>query len=328
MILPLLVAAAATPQPGALRTFGDWIVGCDNGRACQANALVPEGEERDRYLLVVITRDPAGAALPQLRFVRAGAPGPTALRVDGKLVGRLTPDRRGAASIPFNRALASALANGARVAAAGGSASLKGLAAAFLYMDEQQGRLGTQGALRRLGPKPDAAVPPPPALPRIVQPATAATAPRTILAAEAARLIGRDNAVCDDATAAVKPRAVRLDAGHSLVLVDHPCGNGAYNLFTSAFVVDAAGRAARARFDAPHGMGPDVDPAALVNAAWDASARRLTSYAKGRGLGDCGSRQAFAWDGAGFRLAWQADMGECRGSADYITTWRAQVVAR
>jgi len=52
----------------------------------------------------------------------------------------------------------------------------------------------------------------------------------------------------------------------------------------------------------------------------------LTSYARGRGLGDCDSRQSFVWDATRFRLSEQADMGECRGNIDYITTWRAKVI--
>ena len=49
---------------------------------------------------------------------------------------------------------------------------------------------------------------------------------------------------------------------------------------------------------------------------------------KGRGLGDCGSQQQFAWDGARLRLVDQRDMGECRQVTSFIPTWRAQVVVR
>ncbi|HTG39817.1 DUF1176 domain-containing protein [Sphingomonas sp.] len=52
----------------------------------------------------------------------------------------------------------------------------------------------------------------------------------------------------------------------------------------------------------------------------------LASYAKGRGIGDCGVSQRFIWDGPRFRLIEQAEMSECRGSIDYITTWRAMPV--
>jgi hypothetical protein len=49
------------------------------------------------------------------------------------------------------------------------------------------------------------------------------------------------------------------------------------------------------------------------------------AFAKGRGIGDCGVGDDYVWDGDRFRLAEQIAMGECRGSVDYITTWRARV---
>lgn len=329
MLALALAAAVAQPQPGELKTFGDWTVGCDNTRACRAVALVPNDAGRDEYLLLVVDRDGAPAAPPMLSFSagRDLPKGGAALRVDGKLVGRATGE-----PLPFTRALASTLANGRRATLTDpsgrplASASLAGVAAAFLYMDERQGRLGTHGALRRTGRKPDAAIPSP-SLPRIVQPAPSARPPRNLAPARAAELIGPDNARCDYAQGPVEPRAHRLDARHSLVIIRHPCGNGAYNIMSSVFVIDEAGRATPARFDVRTGMSPEGD-GPLVNADWDRRPRRLTSFAKGRGLGDCGVSQSFAWDGARFRLAEQSEMGECRGSADYITTWRAAVVTR
>jgi hypothetical protein len=331
MLFLALAATVAAPQPGELKTFAEWTVGCDNGRACQAVALVPEAEERERYLLLVVRRDGAPRAVPELSFSTDAEPpaGPLTLRVDGKPVARVS----GGAALPFNRALASALANGARATLTDGggralaSASLKGAAAAFLYMDEQQRREGTVGALRRTGPKPDTAVPPPPPLPRIVQAATGSAPPRTLSAATAAKLIGPDSAACDYGAGPVRPLAHRLDASHSLVVVHHPCGNGAYNRWSSFFVLDESGHAKPAAFDAPGGMNPEkIVTNTMVNADWEPAERRLTSYARGRGLGDCGTLQSFAWDGARFRLVDEAVMGECRGSTDYITTWRAETV--
>ena len=53
MMLLAVLFAAATPEPGALRTFGDWTVGCDNGRACQAVALVTYADETPRVTLTL-----------------------------------------------------------------------------------------------------------------------------------------------------------------------------------------------------------------------------------------------------------------------------------
>lgn len=110
--------------------------------------------------------------------------------------------------------------------------------------------------------------------------------------------------------------------------VVHPCGNGAYNYYTSAFLIDEAGRVRPATFDTDRPNPKDGENLGLVNAGYDPKARRLGSFVKGRGVGDCGSIQEFVWDGRQFRLIAQSDMGGCRGSVDYITTWRAKVRSR
>jgi hypothetical protein len=143
-------------------------------------------------------------------------------------------------------------------------------------------------------------------------------AAKTLAEVRVRQLLGRDVTQCEFAND-LDIETARLDARHSLVLASHPCGNGAYNFSYTAFVVDEAGRARPAAFD----VGADAD--VLVNAGWDKAARRLTSFSKGRGLGDCGVGQSFAWDGTRFRLVHEEVMGECRGSMDYITTWRAVV---
>lgn len=318
-----LAAQAAAPQPADLRTFRDWTVGCDNGRACKAVALVPEGGDRENYLLLAIERD--GVPGAQARLYYENPQRGDRLFVDGKLIAL-----GGGATLFVDRALATALRNGARAelrnarGVRSASASLAGLSAAMLHIDETQRRLGTTTALIRTGPRIASA--PPPALPVIAGPPVTRRPPRTITVARATQLIGDGNARCDYAISKVEPLAYRLDARTSLVMVAHPCGNGAYNLFSSAFTIAENGRIAPARFenDGP----PQEGDMGLVNSEWDARTRRLTSYAKGRGLGDCGVTQNYAWDGTRFRLVEQAEMGECRGSTDYITTWRASVVQK
>lgn len=328
MLLALLLLVA--PQPGELRNFHDWTAGCDNGRACQVVALLPEDGPEGATLAV--RRGPEADAVPVIwATLRVeGSPSPAALVIDG----RAFPLRLDAANEELRVAdageAARRLGQATRVellVEEGGRrvvpVSAKGSAAALLYMDERQGRLGTTGALVRRGPA--TRVPSPPPLPVIATPSASPARPRALPAAQLRRLLGKETTTCEYAQP-FDPENVRLDARTSLVLAGHPCGNGAYNNFSTAFLIDERGRARRAAFDAPGGMG-DVG-GALVNAGWDASQRRLTTYAKGRGLGDCGVAQAFAWDGTRFRLAEQSEMSECRGSTDYVTTWRARVVAR
>jgi hypothetical protein len=186
-------------------------------------------------------------------------------------------------------------------------------------MDERQQRIGTASALVRGGAA--AQVLPPPALPVVRQPAVARKSARTLSPARVRQLLGREATVCEYAQD-LSIDSARLDARHSLVLASHPCGNGAYNFMYSAWIVDEAGRARPAPFD----YGGSASDNALVNAGWNPKMRQLSAFSKGRGLGDCGSGQHWAWDGARFRLVHEEAMGECRGSTDYITTWRAEVV--
>ncbi len=335
MILLALAAAAATanPRPADLKTFKDWIVGCDNVRSCQANALGPESG--DDFLMLVLSRsgNPADAAVLSVPLPEKATPGARfTLEVDGTQIAEVAASKDYSASLRLTRPILAALANGSQIAlvdgkqARRGETSLSGLSAAMLFIDDQQRRIGTTGALKAVGTKPDTTVPAPPLAPLIAVPPVSPKPPRTITVAAATKLIGPDSATCDYASSKVAPRSYRLDAAHSLVLIDHPCGNGAYNYFTSVYVLDESGPPRPAQFDLAPGMGESSGDGTgdLTNGDWDAKTRSLSSYEKGRGLGDCGSSESFVWDGRRFRLTEQSAMGECRGSNEFIRVWTAR----
>jgi hypothetical protein len=198
--------------------------------------------------------------------------------------------------------------------------AVAGASAALRFIDAQQQRAGTTTAMVARGP--DIRVPAPPALPVIKVPPASAAAPASLKSADTAGFAGDNDCGADAANFA--PEAFRLDATHTLVLVPSICGNGAYNFFSTALIATNAGAASKASFDAPTGMGDEGDPS-LVNASYDPKRRELSTFSKGRGIGDCGVQQSFAWDGKGFRLVEQREMSECRGAIDYIVTWRALV---
>lgn len=328
-ILLALVAAAATatPHPGDLKTFKDWIVGCDNGRACKAVALMPEDAPgRDDFLRLALIRDGGVAAPPVLTVdfdtikpgmkvvvMLDGRPFAEAVAAPGETETRIT----------LTMAQVRALASGTTASVDKASTSLGGLSAALRYIDDRQYRVGTQGALIAVGRGVASARPV--ALPVVIMPPVGNRPPRTLSVARITQLIGPDNAKCDYASAKVEPEAYRLNARTSLVTVVHPCGNGAYNYFSSAFLIDEAGKVRPATFDTDKPHPKDGENLGLVNASYDPKTRRLSSFMKGRGLGDCGSGQDYVWDGTRFRLVEQTEMGECRGSVDYIRTWRATV---
>ncbi|SMF64453.1 DUF1176 domain-containing protein [Allosphingosinicella indica] len=320
-----LLAAAAVPQPGAIRTFGDWTVGCDNGLDCQAVALVPDGATADDIATATIMRGSAAADRPQVA-IELWNVAATAMLIDGKrfaLTGGGQEEYRPADPAAFVAALIPAQ-TAVFVDARGkivGTLSSSGIAAALLYIDDRQRRIGTASALVRKGTKPGP--PTPSAIPVIdAAPITNATA-----IAPTAKEVAAMRKVADcpaDDFGPVSAETHALDARRTLVLLS--CGAGAYNFSSVPFVIERVRgqlKADYARFDRMPSWGEDDGNPMLVNAGYEKGV--LSHYAKGRGLGDCGTSQEFVWDGARFRLTEQREMHECRGSVDWIRTWRAAV---
>jgi hypothetical protein len=338
LLLGLLAAAVSPPQavprPGELKTYRDWTVGCDNGRACHATSLMPEGEIAGQPLTMSIKRGPTAGALPEIRVHGGNGKAPR-LVADGRALGvRLRAEEEDwrvedkgvaetLATIRTARTIRVEDGRGRRL----GSVSLAGASAALLYIDEVQKRLGTVTALARSGPLPASAVPPPPALPRIAS--AAAPGARGFRVAEDRIAALRKQAGCipeQEDWPGYGSEQEELDANRTLILLG--CGAGAYNYNSIPYLARRTGAAIEivlAGFDLSPASGEGDDPPMLVNAGWDAKQGLLTSFAKGRGLGDCGVGNDYAWDGTRFRLVRQIAMGECRGSIDYITTWRAVV---
>lgn len=332
MIVAALLAAAALPQPSALRTFQDWAVGCDNGRACQAVALVPE-HWPDDALTMSVRRGPAATDSPVIAFDLGADSNPAWLSADGKrlpvrLVG--AEGLTGVAAADVRTLIAALRSAGAlEVRAADGKSlgtvSLKGASAALLYMDEQQRRVGTATAMVRPGTRPPSSLAPPP-LPVVVAPPVSRARPQALSAAALRALRARHGCAIDDVGGPDEAETAALSSRETLLLL--ACGSGAYNVSHVPFVVRPGGRAELAPFDHRPGWWAEEGKPMLINAGWDKERGLLVSYSKGRGLGDCGTTSEYAWDGRAFRLVEQAEMDECRGSTDYITTWRARVVRR
>jgi Protein of unknown function (DUF1176) len=330
MSLLLLLLAAAAPQPTALKTFQDWTVGCDNGRACHSVALMPE-HWPDDALTMSVRRGPEAGAQPVVAFELGADSNAASVSADGRrLAARLIGAEGETRVTPADTAtVIAALRSAARLqlhAADGkplGTVSLKGASAALLYMDEQQRRIGTPTALVRRGTAAAAAAPP--ALPVVVAPPKS-SGRGTVLGAAALQALRRKHGCSiDEVGGPEEVEIAALGAGETLLLL--ACGSGAYNVSHVPFIVRRGGRAELAAFDISPGWWDDGKPV-LVNAGWDSERGLLTAFSKGRGLGDCGTSSEFAWDGTRFRLVEQAEMDECRGSRDYITTWRARVVRK
>lgn len=322
-------AAAGTearPAPGQLRTFGGWAVGCDNVGTCKAAALAPEGGEFPAVLMSITRAGRPNGAITVAFQSSEAIPLPLRIAVDGTPVGEggRTDDDATRIEGGLAHRIVAAAANGRSLTVAdGGNAasstiSLNGLAAALRYVDDQQGRAGTMGALVARGAASDTrAAPAVPVVTALTPGGSAATASPQ----EIARFRTAGN--CDPDMAANSGQPVEthaLGGGKTLLLL--PCSAGPYNVTALVYVGDSSGFSP-ARFDSPTGTGEGSGIANVVNGQWEKGV--LATYDKARGVGDCGVSASYVWDGSRFRLVEQAAMEECRGNTDLIRTWHAQV---
>jgi hypothetical protein len=331
-LLLALVLQPAPPRPAELRSFGDWIVGCDNGRACQAVGLVTYADETPRVTLTL--RRGAEASAEPVILINHGEAGGGSLEADG----RRLPVRLIAASDAVivhpadTLALADAMRSARRLllrdasGAVLGEISVSGASASMLYIDEQQRRLDNATALVRRGAHPAAHVPPPPPLPEVRLAPAPTAGPAPVSDAQIAALRRQTDCTLEEVGGPDLHETVALEPGKTLVLL--ACGSGAYNVTYLPFIMEGEGAGARLRqaeFDSQWAM-EDLDRPTLINAEWDAERRLLTEFSRGRGLGDCGTKASYGWDGRRFRLVEQQNMDQCQGAVDFITTWRARVV--
>lgn len=326
--------AAQAPKPGALETYKDWTIGCDNRNRCEAVSLLPEGGEwPDSPIMVGVVREAGPDAAAEVWVSRdAKGGGEFSFHVDGRRIASAM-SRDGDATLrgPQASALAIAMARGSvlEIKAGGrslGKPSLAGTGAALRHMDARQGRAGTSTALVATGAMGPIAVRAAPAAPTIRRAPLPGAGTPAALWREELTAIGKFTRCADEMKGAEPPQLYRLSRTETLILV--PCGSGAYN-FTSIPVI-ATGEAGRrafrlAGFDMKPGWSEEEARPMLVNAGWTQDKLRLDSFAKGRGLGDCGGSEAYVWDGTRFRLIEATSMGECRGAWHWIRTWSAQV---
>ena len=334
-----LAASATSVSPAKLVTFKDWTVGCDNGLACQAVALIPlPGIQSDQELPLAVSRGEGLAAgvvvtltnweTKAMRY-RVAIDGRTVvsgavptdsdfIRIEGVEAAKL------ARAITKGRTLELLDGGGGSL----GSASLSGASAALRYIDAAQGRAGSTGAIVATGKRK--ATVKRASLPVIIAPKII---PGKDLPDAGALVALSENSPCSaERMGSTEDSAYSLGKApkgpQALILLN--CGSGAYNASSGVYVGERDDKGkwsfALARFDyAATGFSDESKIPILINADWNAATQSLSSYSKGRGLGDCGSSESYVWDGAMFRLSAATRMDECRGSIDWIPVWRAEV---
>jgi len=336
-ILPMMMLMLAHPAAGEVKVFGDWAVGCDNLHRCEMTSLVPgdgmesPGEEYDQVSFSIErAAGPAGGFSVEVQMPDTQDGGEVSVRVDAEIITGAAPKN---GLIRFTGAQAAkivaAMAKGKEIFITDigdtmiGRVSLSGSSAALRFIDADQGRAGGVTAAVAKGTKPASAVPVEATAPvvRFVRPsgAVAKITPALRKAMDADGECAEVYAGGEGDPPAVE--AFALGGGKTLALL--PCGSGAYNFSTIPYII-IAGKPALAQFDFDvFTRDGEASWPELVNAGFDPKTGQLSTYNKGRGVGDCGQAEDYVWDGARFRLVGAREMPECRGSMNWITTFRA-----
>ena len=301
-------------------SFKDWWVVCNNVLDCSAFGFASEGAEAMGFIRIEQGGDPED--LPQ---VSIGTLGVTAkswrVEIDGKPI-------RGDATMPLEAtedadvevvmldsskaaAVLDGVRNGKVLTLVGGDEpgpkiSLAGSSAALRWIDDRQKRAGTRAAIVAKGDQMMTAQPPEAPLVRPAPAVGQSSLPKRLPAAVAA-LRGECDSDMDLADEMWSPEVHRLARGRLLWIT--PCSRGAYNIIADLFTADEKGGAARVE-RVPYGEGME---SSMMNLSYDPETRILTNFDKGRGIGDCGATNEWAWTGERFELARSTLMGECRG---------------
>lgn len=331
LALPLLIAAAATPAQG-YKAVKRWVAGCDNTRQCTAVGFAPEDAEG--MAMLHFERGPGGNDSVQRITLRVDHPvsrendwilqaddaellqfndshlvasdsgeGNDVVITDPDEIAAMFGAMRGADTLTL-------VGDGGPV----GTFSLSGASAILLWIDEQQQRLGTTTAFVRKGDKPASAIPAPPALPRVT-PVPGGSPVDQVEAARLGKLVREtlEADVCEDLDPELPLHDSAWELPDDLTLVQLSCFAGAYNFGSRWYWLAPGAQPHSVPFPAPDEDGAMTVTGELVNASFDPATGLLDMFSKGRGIGDCGSRGLWAFDGQHFELVEYALMSDCQG---------------
>jgi hypothetical protein len=298
--LAILLAVPAIAQAQGGREFGVWTAACDPGGFCSATAQAESGgsafvvgrHAQEPYWELHF--DALNAAVPDmwsdftvsvdgdpLTFVPQGQVGAYGEDRDFYFLGepaqvlmdRMTPGS--ALTVAFSDAAA---------AAHTADFSLSGLTAALLWIDEQQGRLGSERV----------AFAPPHGLVPVYAGQVAPDIPLALLDRH------RMDPDCEPFEQLANGRDFQvgdLGDGDKVYLI--PCQSGAYNFGHKVYV--GHGEGADAWYDPQFFADFQTDVGwtgtpLIWNGFYDDATKTLTSFAKARGIGDCGSQAHWQWN--------------------------------
>ena len=309
-LVSLLIAAAAWPMAAGAQSFDskDWQVVCDNTRACRAAGYSAEG---DAAPVSVLFSRASGTSRPVYVELQLGTLDPRSVRpASVVLAGPAKPaitiriDRNNHADLPpvAAAALLKALLVGSGVTFTSGKSTWRlsgdGAVEALQKMDDIQGRSGRPSAIVRKGTLNDADVASAMAAPRFeaagISSATKPGDDALVVRVLAAIQSNSECPLLDDGASQSKARLWHLDANR--LLVSQPCKPSAG---TGYWVANQ-----RPPYDAK--------PLTYAGAEYDGTGT-ITAREPGGSLGDCGSVQAWTWNGFRMEQSYAATGGLCRG---------------
>ncbi|WP_060252232.1 DUF1176 domain-containing protein [Burkholderia pseudomultivorans] len=337
-----LVATASPEEAGSAPsydTYKSWLVACDNGLTCEARGFAGEGEFRGD-LRFIRAAGPRGSVEARLNVATDTSIGLDDLRVDGEPL-RLDESSWSVDVDLVNdvatfsttepaavAAFVSRLRDGRKLQVGSDARTyipLDGMVAALLRIDDRQGRIGGVTALIRKGSAPASQVISAPPLPIVPTRKIASQ----LSDKEEKRLIeraqrSRDASRCDkNASKYLDEGAYALDERQALVFL--PCIQGAYQGSSDVFVVPRVGNGAAEPIKLTNPAGGVLEPS-LVEPSFDPATGVLSTFAKGRGLADCGFQAEWIWDGRAFRISAASRQDSCGGfePGDWPTLYRSR----
>jgi hypothetical protein len=344
LIKALLVVSPAFAE---IKEFREWTAACDNVRHCNAYG-VEVGSGSSAYvrlereggaaapLTIAIAVDVQKASQFKLSF---DDPAITGLP-SGPQSGTESADYDGKRLVISDRVTVEAALAGlrkakkliiARIDPPGAPASdpatseisLSGLAAALLWIDDQQKRVGTVTALIAKGDKPAAAIAP------LSLPVVTAAKPSVSTPPKPpAGMLAKAQAQCDsDKKFTGAEDATPLGGGRVMYWFHCEEASGAYNANFALLMVEPGTQVTAVILKAPQELGiGDGSVVPNTNPSFDAATQTLSTFDKGRGIGDCGTFSEWVWNGTEFQLLTYKTMPACNGipSDDWPTLYQAR----
>lgn len=310
----------------------DWELACDNTGMCRAVGY--QSDVHFNQAISLLISRPAGAGSAVLIQVQVAEQLPqdtqAHLSVGTSSLGQLSFDAKkntaklsNAQSAQLLQALVGAEDIHLSTATQQWQISTAGANAVLLKMDDIQKRVNTPHAIYQKGNQSEQQVLQPTAIPKIgitgYRPARATH--WDVDSKEAGRLFtilkanttDQDCANLYDARFLAEDQVSIYPLNAKQVVVEVPCWRGAYNEGLGYWVMDKALQTIQQR---------------VTTSGSSFSEAQIFSQQRGRGIGDCGLRSEWAWNGQTFVLSYRALSQQCKGFAGgawNLPTYVAQV---